>query len=64
MRSGKDRSVFTIYAFLQLIYGITESDARTALSVRIGNNGKIISNLAENQEGPQNWLARALATQS
>ena len=60
-KSGKDRSPFVVYAFLQLTYGIDEPDARAALNVRIGKNGQILSNLDVQQEEPRDWLARALA---
>ena len=59
--SGKDRSPFVIYAFLQLTYSIEEIQARAALQARVGVDGTCILKLdGANQHGPRAWLARAL----
>ncbi len=59
--SGKDRSPFVIYAFLQLTYSIEEIHARSALQARVGVDGTYIVNLDDaNQHGPRAWVARAL----
>ncbi len=62
-KNGKDRSAFTVYSFLQLMYGVSEDQAREAVGNRLDTSGRRLANLDFYQEGSREWLERSLRAQ-
>ena len=63
-KSGKDRSAFTVYSFLQLMYGVSEDQAREAVGNRLDTSGRRLANLDFQQDFNRDWLERMLRAQA
>ena len=63
-RSGKDRSAFTVYAFLRLMCQLGDLTARAALNGRVDRWGHPVANLDFQQEAQQRWLDNELLRRS
>jgi len=59
-KSGKDRSAFTVYAFLRLMCNLDDDTARAALNVRVDKWGHPVANLDYQQESQHLWLENML----
>ena len=59
-KSGRDRSAFTVFALLQLQYGLEEDAARAALAGRVGCDGWCIANVDVGHDANWEWLLKEL----
>ena len=59
-KSGKDRSPFTVYALLRIIYGLREDAARELLAHRVDIHGRPVVNLDQQHEANLTWLAAVM----
>ena len=59
-KNGKDRSAFTVYAFLRLIKSCSHNDAISCVSRRLGTNGKPLFRHSSQDEKLTRWLEEAL----
>ena len=60
-KSGKDRSAFTVFAFLRLMFRYSWERASAALDRRVGVDGRPVADLVTRKADLTNWLEAEVA---